>query len=268
MAFIQGGDIMSGVGAIGSISSSYSPYSVISAGGKIQSAGQDAAGLAIAEKTEAQTRSLDQGTDNLKDAKSALNIQDGAMEGIADYLQSIKELAIQASNGTLSDGDRSYIQGQIDQYIQGIDDLAKNTTFNEKNLLDGSTGDLQVAADGNGGTATVSTHDSTSEKLGIAGFDVTSGNFDMSVVDKAMEKLQDGRTTVGAQTNSVDHAINYNTRASLELNGFSMDREEDRSINALQELKTKQALDQYQTMIQKMKQDDEEKKTQAFFAGF
>ena len=254
------------VGAIGNSYSSYSPYSVISSGGQIKSAAQDAAGLAINKKTEAQITGLDQGKENLKDAKSALNIEDGAMEGIADYLQNIKELAIQAKNDTLSDEDRQYIQGQIDEYKQGIDDIANGTTYNEKNLLNGTTDNLKIAADGNGSTAQVSTTDSTVEKLGLKDFDVTSGNFNLDDIDKAMETLQDSRTTTGTETNRVEYAASYNSKASLELNGFQMDQNEDRAIEALQELRTKQALDVYQSQLQNKQQEDAERQSQLFFA--
>ena len=255
------------VGAIGSsYASAYSSYGTVAAGGKLQNAAQDAAGLAIEQKTETQTKGLDQGTENLKMGKSALNVEDGALEGIQDYLTSIKELAIKANNATLSDEDKGYIQGQINQYLQGIDDLAKGTTFNEKKLLDGSNGDMSIASDGNGGTAKVSTYDSTVASLGLSGFDVTSGNADLSAIDNALKTVQDSRTSVGAETNRIDFAANYNSKASLELNGYSMDREEDRVMNALQDIKKKQALDQYQMMLQKKQQDDEAQKSQMFFA--
>ncbi len=254
------------VGAIGSsYASAYSPYSTISAGGKLQSAAQDAAGMAIEQRTEAQTRGLDQGTENLKMGKSALNIEDGALEGVEDYLQSIRELSVQASNGTLSDEDRSYIQGQINQYLQGIDDLAKGTTFNEKKLLDGSTDDMSINT-GGGSYVTASTNDSTVAALGLSGFDVTSGDVDFEAIDNALKAVQDSRTTAGSETNRIDFATNYNTKASLELNGYSMDRDEERMMNALQDVKKKQAIDQYQMMLQKKQQDDEAQKSQIFFA--
>ncbi len=255
------------VGAIGgSYASSYSPYSVISSGGDIKSAAQDAAGLAIKEKTEAQVKGLDQGKENLQDAKSALNIEDSAMEGIADYLKSIKELAIKSINGTLSDEDKGYIQNQIDQYKQGINDIAGNTSFNEKKLLDGSNADLKIAADGSGSTEKVSTYDSTVAALGIEDFDVTRDSFDMSALDKALETVQNNRTTVGSQTNAMDYAASYNSKASLELNGFQMDQNEERSMQALQELKTRQALDIYQAQLQNKQQEDQERKAQLFLA--
>lgn len=256
---------MSGIGAVGSYGSSYSPYSVVASGGKLQSAAQDAAGLAIEQKTEAQTRGLDQGTENMKDAVSALNIEDGAMDGITDYIQKIKELAIKSINNTLTEEDKGHIQNQIDEYIKGIDDLANGTTFNEKNLLNGESEDMTINR-GGGSTSVAGTYNSTSEKLGLAGFDVTKGDADLSVVDKAMDIVQSSRTSVGAQTKALDFAVNYNNKASMELNGYAMDAEEDRAVGALQDLKKQQALDQYQGMLQNMRQEDEARKTQMFFA--
>ena len=89
---------------------SYSPYSTIAAGGTYQSASQGASELAIQEKTKSQVNGLDAGSENLTSAKSVLNIEDGAMDGITDYLQSIRELSLQAMNGTLSDDDKQAIQ--------------------------------------------------------------------------------------------------------------------------------------------------------------
>ena len=258
---------MSGIGAVGGYSSSYSPYSVAAGGGAIQSAAQDASGLAIQQRTETQTRGLDQGTENMGMAKSALNIEDGALEGIGDYLQSIKELAIQAKNDLLSNEEKGYIQGQIDQYLQGINDLANGTTFNERNLLDGSSGNLTVTSDASGSSVNVSTYDSTVASLGLSGFDVTSGNFSLDDIDNALNTVQQARTTVGAETNRIDFATNYNTRASLELNGYSMDRDQERMLSAVQESKKQQVLNDYQLMLQRKQQDDEQQKAgRLFFA--
>ena len=258
---------MSGISAVGGVSSysAYSSYGTIASGGAITSASQDAAGLAIDKKTEAQTRELDQGTENLKDAKSALNIEDGALDQVTDYLQSIRELTLKASNALYGDEEKEYIQGQIDQYLQGIDDIAKQTNFNEKNLLDGSTGNMTIASDGSS-SMDITTGNSTVESLGLTGYSVTGGSIDLKAIDDALSTVQSMRTDEGADTNRIEYATGYNTRASLELNGFRMDGNEDRSINALQNIKTKQVLDQYQMMLQKKQQEDEEKRGQMFFA--
>ncbi len=255
---------MSGIGAVGSYSS-YSPYSVVAGGGALQSASQDAAGMAIEEKTKAQSGALDKGTENLQDAKSAANIADGAMEGISDYLNSIKELALRSQNGTLNEDDKKSIQSQIKQYLEGVEETAKQALYNEKDLLN-KDGKLSVATDGNGSKADVSTYDMSVKGLGLEGLDVTKPDFDMSVIDDAIKKVDDARANTGAETNRIDFASSYNSKASLELNGYGMDKEEDRTVKAIQDVKTQQVMDQYQMMLQKKQQEDEAHKTAIFFA--
>ena len=254
---------MSSISSVGGYSA-YSAYGTISNGGTINKASEDAAGLAIQEKTKSQVNGLQAGSENLTSAKSALNVEDGALGGIQDYLQKIKELSIKSINGTLSDEDKESIQSQIDQYKEGINDIAKNTTFNEKNLLD-KDDTLTVASDGNGSSQSISTHNSMTSALGIDDYNVT-GNFDMSKIDKALEKVSSQRSTAGAQTNGTDYALTYNSHAALELDGYQMNKEEDRAVEAYQQLKTKQALDVYQTTMQKQQMEDNEQRNIALFA--
>ncbi|WP_029230967.1 flagellin [Butyrivibrio sp. VCB2006] len=254
---------MSSVSSIGGYQD-YSAYSKISSGGTINKASEDASGLAIQEKTKSQVNGLDAGSENLTSAKSALNIEDGALSGVEDYLQSIKELSVKAMNGTLSDDDKESIQAQIKEYLKGINETAQGTTYNEKNLTN-KDGEMKVAADGNGATETISTNNATTDALGITDYDVTK-DFDMSKIDKALEKVAGQRSSVGAQTNGVEHALTYNSHAAMELNGYQMDKEEDNATKALQELKTKQALDSYQSVLQKKQQEDEQQKAMAIFA--
>ncbi|MCR5558330.1 MAG: flagellin [Butyrivibrio sp.] len=254
---------MSSISSVGGYSA-YSAYSTISSGGNINKAAEDASGLAIQEKTKSQVNGLEAGKENLTSVKSALNVEDGALGGIQDYLQKIKELSIKSINGTLSDDDKKSIQNQIDQYKQGINDIASNTTYNEKNLLN-KDGALEVASDGNGSSETVSTHNSMTAALGIEDYNVT-GDFDMSKIDSALEKVSGQRSTTGSQTNAVDYAMTYNSHAALELDGYQMDKEENRSVDAFQQLKTKQALDVYQANLQKQQMEDKEQKAYSLFA--
>ncbi len=253
---------MSGVSSVGA-SSPYSAYSTIPAGGKITKAADDAAGLAIQEKTNAQVKGLEVGKENLESAKSLLNVEDGAMEGIHDYLQSIKELSIKSMNGTLTDDDRKTVQDQVKKYMEGINDLANSTQFNEKNVLN-KEGSLSITTDASGSSKEISTFNSATEALGIDDYDVT-GDFDISKIDEAISKVSGQRATAGAQTNAVDHALTYNSHAALELNGFQMDKEEDNSIKAYQELKTRQAVDSYQAILQKQQQENKAQQTMAMF---
>ena len=252
--------------SISSISgySDYSAYGTIARGGRISKASEGASELAIQEKTESQVRGLDTGAENLKDAKSVLNIEDGALGQVTDYLQSIRQLSLQAMNGTMSDDDKASIQNKIDQYKQGINDIAGGTTYNEKKLLDGSAGNMTVASDNNGSTETVGTYNMATQALGIDDFDVT-GDFDISRIDDALSKVTDSRTNAGAQTNAIDYALTYNSHAAMELNGFQMDSEESRSVEALQKLKSQQVMDVYQTQMQKKKMEDEQQKAMSVF---
>ena len=187
------------------------------------------------------------------------------MGEVTGYLQSIRELSVKAMNGTMSDSDKKSIQDQIDQYKKGIEDIANNTTYNEKKLLDGTAKDMTVASDANGSSETISGYNMTLESLGIKDFDVTK-DFDLKDVDKALDKLSDSRTGAGAKTNGVEYSLSYNSHAALELDGFQMDKEEKNSVDAYQQLKTKQALDAYKTTLQKKQQDDEERKSMMLFA--
>ncbi|MBQ2921983.1 MAG: hypothetical protein IJE60_02650, partial [Tyzzerella sp.] len=110
----------------------------LSSGYKINSAADDAAGLAISIKMNAQIKSLEQANKNANDGISVVNTADGAMSEMHDILQRMNELAIQSANGTNSDGDRKQIQLEIDQLVQELDRIAETTQFNAQNLLDGS----------------------------------------------------------------------------------------------------------------------------------
>lgn len=112
----------------------------LSSGYKINSAADNAAGLAIARRMNAQIKSLQKANQSANDGLSALNTADGAMAEIHDILQRMNELAIQAANGTNADSDREMIQTEIDQLVSEIDRIANTTEFNSQNLLDGSFG--------------------------------------------------------------------------------------------------------------------------------
>ena len=261
----QEGGTMSSISPISGYGD-YSAYSVISNGGQLTRAAQGASEVAIQERTEAQVRGLEVGKENLESAKSVLNIEDGAMDGITDYLQSIKELSVKAKNGTLSDDDKESIQAQVKEYLQGINDTVNQAKYNEKDLLNGTTGDLKIATDSNSSLVNVSTYNNTTKALGIDDYDVTEEDFDMSRIDKALEAVTSSRTNAGAQTNAVEHALTYNSHAAMELNGYQMDKEEDNSMRAVVEAKQKELMDTYQNTLLAQKMKDEETKAMNIFA--
>ncbi|MBQ6971911.1 MAG: flagellin [Synergistaceae bacterium] len=111
----------------------------LSTGLRINSAADDAAGFAISEKMRAQISGLEMAIRNTQDATSMLQVAEGALGETNSMLQRMRELAVQASNDTLTSQDRSYIQLEIDQLQDQIDRIAKTTQFNKKRLLDGSS---------------------------------------------------------------------------------------------------------------------------------
>ena len=110
----------------------------LSSGYKINRAADDAAGLSISEKMRRQIRGLTQASLNAADGISCVQTAEGALNEVHDMLQRINELAVKGENGTLTSTDRSYIQSEVKQLMSEIDRVQSTTTFNEKNLLDGT----------------------------------------------------------------------------------------------------------------------------------
>ena len=110
----------------------------LSTGLRINSAADDAAGLAISEKMRAQIRGLDQAVRNSQDGISMIQTAEGALNETHSILQRMRELGVQAANDTLTSQDRRYIQDEVEQLKQEVDRIASTTQFNKKKLLDGS----------------------------------------------------------------------------------------------------------------------------------
>ncbi len=246
---------MSGISSINS--NSYRDYGNFASGKRIQSGADGAAELSIIEKEEAQVKGYKAGENNIGSAKDMLNVADGAMSGIADYLERIRELAVQASNtAVMTDEDRANIQKEIEQLKRGISDIASQTTYNTKTLLDGSSDEFQIATDANGSSRSVGTPDATLEALGIAEFDVTK-DFQLQDIDDALSKVSSNRSSVGAQTNALDYAYRYGSEMRLNVTG-AKSRLEDLDIpEAISEKKKKETLQEYALFMQKKKQEEE-----------
>ena len=118
----------------------------LSTGLRINSAADDAAGFAISEKMRSQISGLEIAIRNTQDATSMLQVAEGALGETNSMLQRMRELAVQASNDTLTSQDRSYIQLEIDQLADQIDRIANTTQFNKKRLLDGSSAGITTSS--------------------------------------------------------------------------------------------------------------------------
>ena len=117
----------------------------LSSGYKINRAADDAAGLSISEKMRKQIRGLTQASLNAQDGISAVQTAEGALTEVHDMLQRMNELAVKASNGTMSKDDREYVQNEVDQLVTEIDRVAETTKFNETYLLKGDDAKAAVS---------------------------------------------------------------------------------------------------------------------------
>ncbi len=123
----------------------------LSSGTRINSAKDDAAGLAISNRMTSQIRGLDQAIRNANDGVSLIQTAEGALQETTNILQRMRELSIQSANGIYSDGDRQTLNAEVQQLVEELDRIAETTSFNGQLLLDGSLGkvDLQVGSQAN-----------------------------------------------------------------------------------------------------------------------
>src|SRR5690348_3331263 len=120
----------------------------LSSGLRINSASDDAAGLAISQKLKTQISGFDQGGRNAQDAISMIQTGESALNTTESILQRMRQLSVQAANDTYTTQDRQNIQKEVNQLISEIDRIAQQTDFNTKKLLDGSAGGAQAIGGG------------------------------------------------------------------------------------------------------------------------
>jgi flagellin len=157
----------------------------LSSGLRINSAADDAAGLTIVSRMEAQIRGLNQAIRNASDGISMSNTAEGAMEEIESMLQRMRELSVQAANTTYTDTDRQNLDLEVDQLVAEIDRIVGTTIFNDQKLLDGSyAGDLQIGLLGNE-TLNVQINNMATNALGsVSGAAVSQGITSNSIAGK------------------------------------------------------------------------------------
>ena len=123
----------------------------LSTGSKINSAKDDAAGLAISNRMTSQIRGIEKAIQNTNDAISMTQTAEGALTNVGDILQRMRELSVQSSTGTMNDSDRSNLQLEVAQLKIQVDDIAKKTNHNNIKLLDGTAQSVQIQTGTNAG---------------------------------------------------------------------------------------------------------------------
>jgi flagellin len=194
--------------------------SKLASGKRITKAMDDAAGLAIAEKMGAQIKSLEQATKNVSQASAMMRTAEGGMSQISDMLIRGKELAMQASNGTLSDSQRTTLNNEFSQIMSEIDRQTGTTEFNGKKLLSGdfdpnASEQVEVQAGPNATSADrislneIAATDTAS--LGLTGASIdTAANAGASLnaIDSAITSVNQSRGNIGAIEGRLQSAAN------------------------------------------------------------
>jgi len=180
----------------------------LSSGYRINTAADDAAGLAISEKLRAQIGGLQQANSNAQDGISLVQTAEGSLNEVHSMLQRVRDLAVQYKNGTLSTEDRNAIQSEVNQLGSEIERIGNSSAFNGISLLASSTAiTFQIGAN-DGDSITVSTI-SLGQAVGSSVFTLSaSGSSDVSEIDSAINAVSAQRATFGAVQNRLEHTIN------------------------------------------------------------
>ena len=230
----------------------------LSSGKKINSAADDAAGFAIAERMTAQVRGLNMATKNANDGLAMLATIENATNDVTDMLQRVRELAVQAANDTNSSIDRGYLQNEVDSLLNEINRVSTQTVYNNLTVLDGSrSGSFQVGTEA-GQTIGFSIDSIDTDTLGLTSgvFTAASGDDPSSVIDvadltatrisvadadtaasaladitAAIEQVASNRASYGAMSNRLEYTVS-NLMNVAEFSAAARSRIEDADFAA------------------------------------
>ncbi len=187
----------------------------LSSGLRINSAKDDAAGLAIATRMTSQINGLNQAVRNANDGISMAQTTESALGEVTNNLQRIRELSVEAANGTYGTADRAALDVEVQQRLAEVDRIASKTTFNGQKVLNGTlaTVDFQVGANvGDTVSVDFSTIDATTATLGLTGIsvtgaDATNANASITAIDTALTSVNTARSTLGAVQNRFQSTV-------------------------------------------------------------
>jgi flagellin len=193
----------------------------LSTGKRINSAKDDAAGLAIASRMTSQVRGLSAAMRNANDGISLAQTAEGAMGEVGNMLQRVRELAVQSANGTNAASDRTAIQAEVTQLLGQINDIAATTTFNGTKLVDGMATALNIQTGINSGdTVTLAIASMATADLGVATVDLSTqagAAAALALVDTAIDTVNSSRAGLGAVQNRFEATVSNLTSTVTNL---------------------------------------------------
>jgi flagellin len=193
----------------------------LSTGTRVNSAKDDAAGLAIGQNLSSQIRGLNMAVRNLNDGINMMQTAEGAMVEQSNMLQRMRELAVQAMNGTYDVDQREYLDAEFQELKQQIGKIATDTTWNDQILLDGSVGEFVFQA----GPSQDQSITVTIENMGLGDgstiaivtasiVDVDTATAALGSIESSLQAINTQRATIGAGINRMEYAADNLTNVS------------------------------------------------------
>ena len=194
----------------------------LSTGTRVNSAKDDAAGLAIGQNMTSQIRGLNMAVRNLNDGINMMQTAEGAMIEQSNMLQRMRELAVQSMNGTYSSVQRGYLNTEFQALLSQIDDISTDTTWNDQVLLNADPTNTSgvftfQAGQSSGQTIAVTIQDMGITSLGISGETISSYDDAASALEAistALETINTQRAEIGAGINRMEYAADNLTNVS------------------------------------------------------
>lgn len=178
------------------------------AGGlRINQAADDAAGLAIAEGLRARARQFTRESANLQSGISMIQTAEGGLSSQQEGVSRLRELALEAANGTLTDDQRAALQTEAQQVLEQVGRTAEETEFNGRAVLDGAEPVTELGVEGG---ARVEIEGSTLADLGLEGVDISTAEGAAAAVqklDEAANRISENQSSLGAQQNRLEQAV-------------------------------------------------------------
>ncbi|RLD17183.1 flagellin [candidate division KSB1 bacterium] len=219
----------------------------LATGKRINSPAEDPAGYMLARGLESRKRGLQVALDNVSNAQNILDVAEGAYSNVMDILQTLKEKATQAADGSLNSTQRSAIDGQAEALISEIDDLVDNTKFNGTQLIDGSYSTYFQTGEGGSEQLQVSLGAADSASLGINAIDLSTANgasTAIGTISSAIDTLADHMKDLGeykirlqSKESNLSNAITNteSVRSTLEDADFAKEQMEVMKLQILQQ---------------------------------
>ncbi|MBM7869445.1 flagellin [Clostridium pascui] len=233
----------------------------LSSGKRINKAADDAAGLSISESFKSKVRGLDVAERNIQDGISLIQVADGAMEEITKTLHRMKEVSIQASNGTLTNEDRSALDKEFSQLSKSIDSIANETEFNGIKLLNEDKSLSIKIKDNPDVFYDLTLVNTSASALGLdtaSLSSMSSSSESITKVEEALSKLILNRATLGMHSNNLQSAFNDANNAKLNItSAISQIEDINMATAVMKSVKDNVLINSNQSMLVSARQSNE-----------